>query len=43
MCIRDSLRRAQEAFFASLDPLTIGDMVGAPTGPLLLEIGRAPS
>ncbi|CCK30562.1 hypothetical protein BN159_6183 [Streptomyces davaonensis JCM 4913] len=41
--LRGALRRAQEAFFASLDPLTIGDMVTAPTGPLLLEIGRAPS
>ncbi|MER5751280.1 Rrf2 family transcriptional regulator [Streptomyces sp. NPDC002088] len=40
--LRGALRRAQEAFYASLDPLTVGDMVAAPTGPLLLEIGRAP-
>ncbi|MEV0171056.1 Rrf2 family transcriptional regulator [Streptomyces sp. NPDC050803] len=38
--LRGALRRAQEAFYASLDPLTVGDMVEAPTGPLLLEIGR---
>ncbi|MDT9700075.1 Rrf2 family transcriptional regulator [Streptomyces sp. P17] len=41
--LRGALRRAQEAFFASLDPLTVGDMVAAPTGPLLLEIGRPSS
>lgn len=40
--LRGALRRAQEAFFASLDPLTVADMVASPTGPLLLEIGRAP-
>lgn len=39
--LRGALRRAQEAFYASLDPLTVADMVAAPTGPLLLEIGRA--
>jgi Rrf2 family nitric oxide-sensitive transcriptional repressor len=39
--LRGALRRAQEAFYASLDPLTVGDMVAAPTGPLLVEIGRA--
>ncbi|WP_367323681.1 Rrf2 family transcriptional regulator [Streptomyces sp. HUAS ZL42] len=39
--LRGALRRAQEAFYASLDPLTVNDMVAAPTGPLLLEIGRA--
>ncbi|MGN9820677.1 RrF2 family transcriptional regulator [Streptomyces sp. SD11] len=36
--LRVALRRAQEAFYASLDPLTITDMVAAPTGPLLLNI-----
>ncbi|KUO23088.1 RrF2 family transcriptional regulator [Streptomyces dysideae] len=40
--LRGALRRAQEAFYASLDPLTVGDMVTDPTGPLLLQIGRAP-
>ncbi|MEU5592359.1 Rrf2 family transcriptional regulator [Streptomyces sp. NPDC020298] len=38
--LRGALRRAQEAFFATLDPLTVSDMVTAPTGPLLLEITR---
>jgi Rrf2 family nitric oxide-sensitive transcriptional repressor len=41
--LRGALRRAQEAFFASLDPVTIEDMVAAPTGPLLLDISRMPS
>ncbi|MCS0605219.1 Rrf2 family transcriptional regulator [Streptomyces sp. LP11] len=39
--LRGALRRAQEAFFASLDPLTIADMVADPTGPLLLGIPRS--
>ncbi|MER5181426.1 Rrf2 family transcriptional regulator [Streptomyces sp. NPDC002896] len=39
--LRGALRRAQEAFFASLDPVTVADMVAEPTGPLLLEISRA--
>ncbi|MGY0066921.1 RrF2 family transcriptional regulator [Streptomyces sp. QTS137] len=40
--LRGALRRAQEAFFASLDPLTVSDIAASPTGPLLLEISRAP-
>ncbi|MFJ7153423.1 RrF2 family transcriptional regulator [Streptomyces sp. NPDC101118] len=36
--LRGALRRAQEAFFTTLDPLTVDDLVGAPTGPLLLGI-----
>ncbi|WP_128381682.1 RrF2 family transcriptional regulator [Streptomyces cavernae] len=36
--LRGALRRAQEAFYASLDPLTMRDVVAAPTGPLLLQI-----
>ena len=40
--LRGALRRAQEAFFASLDPLTVADVSSDPTGPLLLQIGRAP-
>ncbi len=36
--LRGALRRAQEAFYASLDPLTVEDMVAAPTGALLLGI-----
>lgn len=40
--LRGALRRAQEAFYASLDPLTVTDVVAAPTGPLLLGISRTP-
>ncbi|MET9463374.1 Rrf2 family transcriptional regulator [Streptomyces sp. NPDC006544] len=41
--LRGALRRAQEAFFASLDPLTVNDLVAAPTGPVLLGIsGSSP-
>ncbi|WAX80387.1 RrF2 family transcriptional regulator [Streptomyces sp. KMM 9044] len=40
--LRGALRRAQEAFFASLDPLTVSDIAAGPTGPLLLEISRSP-
>ncbi|MEU1256857.1 Rrf2 family transcriptional regulator [Streptomyces chartreusis] len=40
--LRGALRRAQEAFFASLDPLTVADVSSDPTGPLLLQIGRKP-
>ncbi|WP_405581424.1 Rrf2 family transcriptional regulator [Streptomyces sp. NBC_01092] len=40
--LRGALRRAQEAFFASLDPLTVADVTADPTGPLLLQIGHAP-
>ncbi|MFH9857896.1 RrF2 family transcriptional regulator [Streptomyces sp. NPDC017202] len=36
--LRGALRRAQEAFYASLDPITVSDIVAAPTGPLLLGI-----
>ncbi|MFB0628384.1 Rrf2 family transcriptional regulator [Streptomyces sp. AB3(2024)] len=36
--LRGALRRAQEAFFAALDPLTVDGLVAAPTGPLLLGI-----
>lgn len=37
--LRGAFRAAQEAFFASLDELTIQDVTAAPTGPLLLSIG----
>ncbi|MFI8859049.1 RrF2 family transcriptional regulator [Streptomyces prasinus] len=40
--LRGALRRAREAFFASLDPLTVADLAEGPTGPLLLEISRGP-
>ncbi|GHH94909.1 HTH-type transcriptional repressor NsrR [Streptomyces capillispiralis] len=39
--LRGALRRAQEAFFASLDPITVADIAADPTGPLLLGIPRA--
>lgn len=42
--LRGALRRAQEAFYAALDPLTVNDLVASPTGPLLLGISsRAPT
>lgn len=40
--LRSALARAKEAFYASLDPLTIGDVVAEPTGPLLISLGPAP-
>lgn len=40
--LRGALRRAQEAFFATLDPLTVADIVADPTGPLLLGISKVP-
>ncbi|HEY9394855.1 MAG TPA: Rrf2 family transcriptional regulator [Nocardioides sp.] len=41
--LRSALRDAQEAFYATLDPLTIGDVAAAPTRTLLLSIGSGPS
>ncbi|WP_329216596.1 Rrf2 family transcriptional regulator [Streptomyces sp. NBC_01485] len=40
--LRGALRRAQEAFFESLDPITVADIVREPTGPLLLGITARP-
>ncbi|MCX4723847.1 Rrf2 family transcriptional regulator [Streptomyces sp. NBC_01306] len=40
--LRGALSRAQEAFYASLDPLTVTDLVASPTGPLLIGIGSRP-
>jgi Rrf2 family nitric oxide-sensitive transcriptional repressor len=40
--LRGALRQAQEAFYASLDPLTVSDMVTTPAGPLLLTLGPPP-
>lgn len=40
--LRGALRRAQEAFYASLDPITVAEIVAEPTGPLLLGISRGP-
>ncbi|MEU0332821.1 Rrf2 family transcriptional regulator [Streptomyces sp. NPDC006193] len=41
--LRGALRRAQEAFYAALDPVTIQDIAADPTGPLLLGISRGPA
>lgn len=41
--LRTALRSAQEAFYATLDPLTIGDLVSAPTGPVLLGLTPRPT
>ncbi|MFC7845904.1 RrF2 family transcriptional regulator [Streptomyces sp. NPDC001046] len=40
--LRGALRRAQEAFFASLDAVTMEDIVAEPTAALLLGIPRVP-
>ncbi|MEU6196801.1 Rrf2 family transcriptional regulator [Streptomyces sp. NPDC047061] len=40
--LRGALRRAQEAFFATLDPVTVADIVAEPTGALLLGISKGP-
>ncbi|KQX81160.1 MULTISPECIES: RrF2 family transcriptional regulator [Streptomyces] len=36
--LRSALRLAEEAFYASLDPITVADLVSSPTGPLLIGI-----
>ncbi|MFJ7942453.1 RrF2 family transcriptional regulator [Streptomyces sp. NPDC096354] len=36
--LRGALHRAQEAFYASLDPITVAELVTSPTGPLLIGI-----
>ncbi|MEV4248174.1 Rrf2 family transcriptional regulator [Streptosporangium canum] len=36
--LRGALRGAQQAFYASLDPLTVDDLVASPTGPILLTL-----
>ncbi|MGK5626858.1 RrF2 family transcriptional regulator [Streptomyces sp. URMC 123] len=36
--LRGALRGAQEAFFATLDPLTVEELVESPTRPLLLSL-----
>ncbi|MGW1835943.1 RrF2 family transcriptional regulator [Streptomyces sp. NPDC002067] len=40
--LRAALRTAQEAFYASLDPLSVNDLIEAPTGPLLLGLSPRP-
>lgn len=42
--LRSALRQAQEAFYTSLDPITVDDLVDSPTGPLLIGIsGHRPA
>ncbi|MFC4906742.1 RrF2 family transcriptional regulator [Actinomadura gamaensis] len=42
--LRSALRQAQEAFYSSLDGVTLADLVAAPTGPVLLGlVGRPPA
>jgi Rrf2 family nitric oxide-sensitive transcriptional repressor len=38
--LRSALRRAQDAFFDSLDALTIEDLTRTPTGTVLLALPR---
>ncbi|MEV0915949.1 Rrf2 family transcriptional regulator [Streptomyces sp. NPDC049967] len=42
--LRGALRAAAEAFYATLDPITVAQLVASPTGPLLIGIsgGRPP-
>ncbi|MFI8193317.1 RrF2 family transcriptional regulator [Streptomyces sp. NPDC085946] len=41
--LRQALRDAQEAFYATLDPLTVADLVTSPTGPVLVGlVGHRP-
>ncbi|MCX4674371.1 Rrf2 family transcriptional regulator [Streptomyces sp. NBC_01433] len=41
--LRGALRRAQEAFYATLDPITVTELVSSPTGPLLIGISTGPA
>jgi len=41
--LRGALRRAQDAFYSSLDPITLDQIVEDPTGPVLLGIATGPS
>ncbi|MBH5335818.1 Rrf2 family transcriptional regulator [Streptomyces pactum] len=40
--LRRALREAQEAFYATLDPLTVADLVTSPTGPALIGLTGRP-
>ncbi|WP_370416434.1 Rrf2 family transcriptional regulator [Streptomyces fradiae] len=40
--LRGVLRQAQEAFYRTLDPLTVADLVESPTGPVLLSLSPRP-
>jgi Rrf2 family nitric oxide-sensitive transcriptional repressor len=41
--LRRALRDAQEAFYAALDPLTVGDLVSSPAGPVLVGLVGRPA
>ncbi len=41
--LRGALRRAQTAFFAELDDLTLTDLTRAPTGPILISLAINPA
>lgn len=40
--LREALRTAQEAFYATLDPIAIEDLAAAPTGPVLVGLSPSP-
>ncbi|MFD7438227.1 RrF2 family transcriptional regulator [Streptomyces sp. NPDC059861] len=40
--LRRALLEAQEAFYSSLNGVTVADLVTAPTGPVLLSLGAPP-
>ncbi|MEV4946887.1 Rrf2 family transcriptional regulator [Streptomyces sp. NPDC053755] len=40
--LRRALHDAQEAFYSTLDPLTVADLVTSPTGPVLLSLSGPP-
>lgn len=41
--LRGALRRAQEAFFAALDPVTVAAATAQPTRTLLVQLGAPPT
>ena len=41
--LRSLLRTAQEAFYSTLDPVTVEDLVASPTGPVLLGLAARPA
>lgn len=40
--LRCALRDAQHACYASLEPLTVADLVASPTGPVLIGVSERP-
>ena len=40
--LRRALREAQEAFYSSLNGVTVSDLVTSPTGPVLLSLSAPP-